>query len=214
MSSALAIYAAALHRAAGGTDGRLQMTRADGTKVKHLDTATWCADLRGGDTGVLARCAGPTLDIGCGPGRLTAALTTRGLPALGIDISRTAIRLARARSAPAMARSVFAPLPDEGCWQHALLIDGNLGIGGDPRRLLRRCTELIGAAGTVLVEVEPPGTATWHGDVAISDHRRTSEMFAWSVVSVDHIGELAADAALAVADLWTEEERWFACLTR
>lgn len=214
MSSALTIYAAALHRAAGGTDGRLRLVSDDGTRVHQVDPAAWFAERRGGDSSVLERCSGSTLDVGCGPGRLTAALARRGIPALGIDISAAAVRLAHARGAAALARSVFEPLPDEGSWQHALLIDGNLGIGGDPRRLLLRCIELIGVAGTVIVEIEPPGTATWHGRVAICDGRRTSEMFAWSVVGFDQIGALAAAAGLLVDELWTEEKRWFASLTR
>ncbi|MEK8104179.1 class I SAM-dependent methyltransferase [Micromonospora sp. M12] len=32
---------------------------------------------------VAARCGGPTIDLGCGPGRLTRALAQRGLVALG-----------------------------------------------------------------------------------------------------------------------------------
>ena len=37
---------------------------------------------------------------------------------------------------PALRRSVFDPLPGEGRWGTALLLDGNIGIGGDPRALL------------------------------------------------------------------------------
>jgi 2-polyprenyl-3-methyl-5-hydroxy-6-metoxy-1,4-benzoquinol methylase len=48
------------------------------------------------------RCHGPTLDVGCGPGRLTAALTERGVDALGIDISLEAVRQTRDRGAPAV----------------------------------------------------------------------------------------------------------------
>lgn len=208
----MGVYAAALHRAASGADCALRLTTADGVELKLFDPAVWYAELTGADVTVVDRCAGPTIDIGCGPGRLTAALAERGVPALGIDISPVAVRLAAVRGARALERSVFEPLPGEGTWAHALLIDGNLGIGGDPRRLLRRCAHLIAATGTVLVELEPPGTPTWQGEVAISDAWRTSEVFAWSIVSVDRVAELASDVGLRVGDIWTEERRWFASL--
>jgi SAM-dependent methyltransferase len=43
----------------------------------------------------LVRDHGPVADLGCGPGRLTAHLTTLGLPAFGIDVSPKMIELAR-----------------------------------------------------------------------------------------------------------------------
>ena len=38
------------------------------------------------DLALLAHCTGRTLDIGCGPGRLTAALAALGHVVLGIDV--------------------------------------------------------------------------------------------------------------------------------
>ena len=48
-----------------------------------------------GDASILDRCQGHTLDVGSGPGRLTVALAERGVPALGIDITPSAVQLAR-----------------------------------------------------------------------------------------------------------------------
>src|SRR5439155_8036 len=87
---------------------------------------------RPGDGGLLARCSGPTLDVGCGPGRLVAALAAAGLPTLGVDISAEAVRQARRRGAPAQRTCVFTPIAGEGAWQHLLLADGNIGIGRCP----------------------------------------------------------------------------------
>jgi SAM-dependent methyltransferase len=212
--SAVGVYSAALRRAARGDAATLRLISADGRHTRRLDPAAWCAKPSAGDASVVTRCTGATLDVGCGPGRLTAELAARGVPALGIDIAPAALRLATARGATVLARSVFDPLPSEGRWGHALLIDGNLGIGGDPVRLLRRCRDLVRPGGTVLTEVEPPGTPTWQGDVAISDDSRTSELFSWSIVGLDRIEGLAHDAGLRILDVWTKERRWFASLQR
>ena len=93
--------------------------------------------------------------MGCGPGRLTVALTERGIPALGVDISRAAVARTRQAGAPALHRSVFDPLPGQGRWATVLLADGNIGIGGLPARLLRRCAQLLAPGGRILIEAEP-----------------------------------------------------------
>jgi hypothetical protein len=38
-----------------------------------------------------------------------------------------------------------------------LLLDGNIGIGGDPHRLLRRVRELLTPTGRLLVELDVDG---------------------------------------------------------
>jgi SAM-dependent methyltransferase len=214
MTSAMGVYSAALRRAASGATGTLRLATADGRHTHLVDTAAWYGGVDDADASVLGRCDGPTLDVGCGPGRLTAALTERGVPALGVDINATAVRLARERGAEAEIRCVFGELPDEGGWQHLLLIDGNLGIGGDPGRLLRRCAQVIAPGGQIMVEVEPPGTPSWHGPVTITHAERTSETFDWSVVGADRLPQLSRRTGLRVAEQWTRGHRWFACLTR
>jgi len=69
------------------------------------------------DEAVTQMCTGPTIELGCGPGRLVARLMQRGIPALGIDRSTTAIRLAGCGGAPALLGDVFEPLPGTGRWQ-------------------------------------------------------------------------------------------------
>jgi SAM-dependent methyltransferase len=143
----LAVYGTALRRAAAGWQAHLTAVDATG-RVRAFPAGAWCGGLRDGDQGLLDRCGGPTLDVGCGPGRLAGALAGRGQVALGVDVSAEAVRQARRRGVSALCRDVYAaPLPGEGRWRRVLLADGNIGIGGDPPRLLRRCRRLAGAAG-------------------------------------------------------------------
>src|SRR6201997_2749709 len=110
------------------------------------------------DDAVTRMCVGPTIELGCGPGRLVARLIRRGIPALGIDRSATAIRLAGRGGAPALLGDVFEPLPGVGRWRTVLLVDGNVGLGGDPRRILARAAELLGRGGRCVAEVGAGGT--------------------------------------------------------
>jgi SAM-dependent methyltransferase len=210
----LVVYAAALRRAAAGERSDLTAV-GTGEQVRGYLAATWCGDLRDGDEGLLHRCAGPTLDVGCGPGRLAGTLVARGQAALGIDVSAEALRLARHRGVRALRRDVFSRLPDEGRWQRVLLVDGNIGINGDPARLLRRCRGLAAPDGRILVEVDPPGARTWAGLIRIGVAGGTlSTPFPWAYLSVDDLTLFAAVAGLRVRERWTEAGRWFASLAR
>src|SRR4029453_1954232 len=93
----------------------------------------WLAPLTEVDRRVLARSDGPVLDVGCGPARHTLALGAEGVPTLGIDITGATLAVARPRGALVLLRSVFDPIPGEGRWGTVLLLDGNVGIGGDER---------------------------------------------------------------------------------
>jgi SAM-dependent methyltransferase len=209
--SGVAVFDAAINRAAAGMPATFTARHAGGG-VLRFDPGAWCQDDIAGDAALLGRCTGPTLDVGCGPGRLTGALIGAGRPALGIDISATAVRLARRRGAVALRRDVFDPVPGTGRWRHLLLADGNIGIGGDPRRLLRRCHELLGPAGRLHTELAPPGTPAWSGLATVQAPSGPASPLSWACVPVDDIPALASAAALRILDTWTEAGRWFATL--
>ena len=148
---------------------------------------------------LLERCRGRTIDVGCGPGRLVAGLTALGVPALGIDISPEAVRQARSRGALAIRRDVFAPLPGEGRWDCALLADGNIGIGGDPDRLLARIRRLVRPDGRVVVELGAEGADVVRHRWRLRVEGRVTPVFDWAVVGLDAI-ERVADAAGFIVD--------------
>ncbi|ALC19399.1 class I SAM-dependent methyltransferase [Streptomyces pristinaespiralis] len=134
--------------------GPLFLRRHDGWLLP-LEVERWCAEPDAADRTVLSHSQGAVLDIGCGPGRLVAALAARGRTALGIDISPEAVARTIRVGGSALHRSVFDPLPREGHWDTALLIDGNTGIGGDPRALLSRVSELVRPGGLLIAEAAP-----------------------------------------------------------
>jgi SAM-dependent methyltransferase len=185
--------------------------RLDGGPAFPLDVDRWLGPVTAADEAVLDRAAGPVLDVGCGPGRHVAALAARGVPALGIDASPDAVRLARVRhGAAALEGSIFGHVPGAGIWNCALLLDGNLGIEGDPVRLLRRVRELLAAGGTVLAETGRPGRRTRVVHLRLEDERDHSGSFPWAFVGLDGLPAIAQAAGLRVADTWSHSGRWFA----
>jgi SAM-dependent methyltransferase len=206
MRSALDVYGRAV-----AEGGRLRWLDRSGRSAP-LPLYRWTAEETPGDRGLLDRCAGPVLDVGCGPGRLAAGLLARGVAALGVDISPAAVARARARGAAVLVRSVYDRLPGEGRWRTAVLADGNVGIGGDPLRLLCRLRELLAPYGTVLVEVGAPGTSSGPEVLRLVDDLGVSEEFPWAHLAIGDVAPLAATAGLTAAETWTEAGRWFTAL--
>jgi len=197
----------------GRSANLLLVDPAGGRPPQRVPVARWCGGLRTGDEALLTHCHAATLDVGCGPGRLAAALARRAVPVLGIDISAEAIRQARHRGAPARLACVLTSDLDQR-WQHVLLADGNIGIGGRPYRLLARCAALLRPGGDLLVEVGPPGTASWAGLVELAVGGKRSTPFPWAVVGIDDIPVIAGRAGMRIRETWTEARRWFARISR
>ncbi|MFV2103037.1 class I SAM-dependent methyltransferase [Micromonospora sp. LOL_024] len=209
--NAVAVFDTAIDRAAAGIPAGFTARHASGA-VYRFDPAAWCRDVIAGDGALIAACTGHTLDVGCGPGRLTSALADAGRTVLGIDLSASAVRLARRRGAPALQRDVFGPVPGTGRWRHLLLADGNIGIGGDPYRLLRRCRQLLAAEGHLHTELAPAGTPAWSGTATVQTPEGARSL-RWACVPLDNLPGLAEATAMRVLHTWTEGGRWFATLT-
>jgi SAM-dependent methyltransferase len=193
---------------------RCWLELATGERIS-LPTERWRATPDPGDELLLSSCTGPTIDIGCGPGRLTAALTERGVVALGTDVSEVAVRLTHLAGAAAVRRDIFDRQPGEGRWRHALLADGNIGIGGDPVRLLSRVRKLLRTGGSMLVEVDPPGSGLRHGRVRVStDEADGTRWFDWAWLGADAAAETASRVGLTTRWLREAGGRWFTELVR
>lgn len=194
-------------RTAQGFDAALEgrsarLLRSDG-RTDALPVARWLAPADAGDRWLLDRCTGPVLDVGCGPGRLVAALLDRGVPALGVDVSPAAQRLCRLRGVPMVLGDVFEPLPPTWRgrpWAQVLLADGNIGIGGDPARLLARVRELLDPAGSVLVETDPDPAVCWWGTVRVPEVDGPGLALPWACVGSAALRDLAGPAGWSVAE--------------
>jgi SAM-dependent methyltransferase len=164
------------------------------------------------DGTVVGLCSGPTLDLGCGPGRLVAHLIQRGIPALGVDQSATAVGLARRSGAPALHRDVFEPLPGTGRWHTVVLADGNVGLGGDPRRILARAGELLRRGGRCVAEFDTAAKGIRTRWVRLESARTVGPWFRWAAVGIDSAEWLAEHAGLTVTGFHPAGDRVLASL--
>ncbi|MEW6471311.1 MAG: methyltransferase domain-containing protein [Actinomycetota bacterium] len=188
--------------------------RSHDGRALPLDAHRWHDEATPAERALLALLSGPVLDVGCGPGRLVVGLARRGTVALGIDPAPGAVEIARRRGAPVLQRSVFDVVPGQGRWRTVLLVDGNIGIGGDPVRLLQRCRALCAPAGTIVAEVEPPGVGFARHRARLERGATHGPWFPWAVVGVDALAGVAAPAGLRVRRVVhvEDEQRWFAHL--
>ncbi|MDQ1034145.1 SAM-dependent methyltransferase [Streptomyces sp. V3I8] len=191
--------------------GPLFLRRADGWLLP-LEVERWCARADAVDLDILGRCEGSVLDVGCGPGRLVAELAGQGRRVLGIDVSAAAVTRTTRLGGPALHRSVFEPLPAEGRWNTVLLVDGNVGIGGDPRALLARTGQLLAPGGLLIAEAVSSDVDE-RVRVHITDaHGSPGTPFPWARVGTRALLRYAARADWTVVDQWTSGGRSFVSL--
>ena len=181
---------------------------SDGDSVP-LDLDRWVGVPTPEERTLLTSVLPPVLDVGCGPGRHVIALAERGIVTLGVDVSPVAVELARRSGAPVIERSIFERVPAAGRWGTALLLDGNIGIGGDAVTLLSRLRDIIRPRGRVLAELEGPGRPTGSATAWIEKDGVRSPPFPWARVSVDGIEDIARAGRFTPRSWWTENGRWF-----
>jgi SAM-dependent methyltransferase len=198
---------------ARGLDGDDLFVRREDGELVALPLAQWLGPLAPADYRALEHVKAPVLDVGCGPGRHVSALARSGVLAFGVDAAPAAARHARSRGAHVLVGSIFGRLPGAGAWGSALLLDGNIGIGGRPDALLARLRALLAPGGLVICEVGAPGSETRRELVRLEHADGShSSWFGWARMAAGDIAAVAARAQLALDDLFCEEERWFAIL--
>lgn len=180
--------------------------------VRQLEVDRWLNDVDAVDLRILERVCGPALDVGCGPGRHVEALTQRGIDVLGIDLTPDFVAVAQRSQRSVVLHSVFDPVPGGAQWNWVLMLDGSIGIGGDPVALLRRVGCLLAPGGQVLVETEPPEQRSERLTMVIQSEAKGDAWFDWATVTTSDISRVARAAHLGLADRWEDSGRWFAQL--
>lgn len=205
-------YAGALR---GGELLYLRDARERSTHRVTMDVSRWNADADQADLTLLASVTGPVLDIGCGPGRMVRAALGLGLQALGLDVSPAAIAMASGLGGTYVEGSVFDRVPGEGIWQTALLVDGNIGIGGDIPALLARCRDLLAASGEIVIELhsDPEHDEHYMGQV-VDSHGGTSAVFPWAEIGRKPLLALLPELGLRRVQCWEIDGRSFCRLAK
>ena len=208
-------YARALRAADSGVLYLEELRDDESLSQSSMDFARWNGAADRVDVALLGSVRGPVLDVGCGPARMVRAAVAMGLTVLGLDVSPTAVELGRAAGLPMYEGSVFEQLPDEGGWHTVLLVDGNVGIGGDVTRLLTRCTELLSPDGELVIELhfDPTRDHRYMGRL-VDIHGAYSESFPWAEVGLSGVSRRATDAGLELRHAWSAGSRRFCRLTK
>jgi SAM-dependent methyltransferase len=206
---ALSVYEDALLGAPEG-GGALHAVGEDGSR-RHLPIGRWLGTPDATEESVLERAVGPVLDIGCGVGRHVVALRRRGVRAVGVEISSVATAIARERGAEVIHGSAFEQ-PTASEWRTILLLDGNIGIGGDATSLLCRAAALLLPGGAVLVELEADAGAPRAQRVRLEGAQATSHWVPWHFVGYGEIDQIATPVGFGVVERWTAGDRRFAQL--
>jgi SAM-dependent methyltransferase len=192
---------------------RLALRSVEGVELP-LEVGRWMGIPDVHEERALALAIAPVLDVGCGPARHTIALLRRGVGALGLDESPAIVGLATRRGASVLQGSVFDPVPGQGLWGSVLLLDGNIGIGGDPYRLLRRVRALLRPGGRALAELDSTDSTLHRLLVHVTGIPvgAPEERFAWATVGPRAMSSLARAAGFHRPELWRDGRRWFASL--
>jgi SAM-dependent methyltransferase len=203
-------WAAALR---GASTGLSLVSEDPAAEVEPLDVARWIAPADAADRSALAGLSGPLLDVGCGPGRMVRAALDAGLQAYGVDADPVAVAMCRADGLPVLRRNLFDRLPLEGAWSSLLLLDGNVGIGGDVPAMLARCRALLRPGGALVVEAHADPTRNAAALRRVRDAAGgVSEAFPWSQVGMPAL--LGAADGFVLDDRWIADGRSFARLRR
>ena len=200
---------------ATGEDLHPRLLRLADGRLLPLPVARWAGPVDVADESLLVRALGPVLDVGCGPGRLTAALHRRGVEVLGLELVDEIPVLAREAGAPLHLGDIYGPVPHPRTWQTILLADGNIGIGGDVTRMLARCSELIADAGEIVVEIHPDAEhdRTFTGRL-VDTQGHESEEFPWAEIGLAAILRRASALHLDLRQAWRLDDRNFCRLAK
>ena len=120
--------------------------------------------------------------------------------------------LGGSRRSAGLLGDVFDPLPGSGQWQTVLLVDGNIGLGGDPLRILGRAAELLCRGGRCVTEFDAEAIGIRVRWVRLESAGDIGPWFRWASVGVDSADALAAQVGLTLTGVRLIGSRVIACL--
>lgn len=165
----------------------------------HYRVQDWLVRANDFERSLLRTARGPLVDIGCGPGRMLVAAAELGLAACGVDSNSLAAEHARKQGATVFQQSVFDPLP--GSFQTLLLLDGNIGIGGDPQALLKHLHTMAAPGARLIVETDQLLTLEARYQAILVDSAgRSSETFDWARLGAEPLQRHAANAGWSLVN--------------
>jgi hypothetical protein len=88
-----------------------------------------------------------------------------------------------------------------------------LRLGGDPLRVLRRATDLLGRGGNCIVEFDAMARGVRHDWVRLESSRAIGPWFRWASVGIDCAAEMAEKASLTLTKIHPIGNRVVASLT-
>ena len=97
-------------------------------------------------------------------------------------------------------------------WDGVLVLDGNVGIGGDPLLLLCRVRDLLRPTGVLLLELDPQDV-TDRGPARLCAGPVSSSPFPWARLGAGGLPAVARCSDPAVLDTWSSAGRSFALLS-
>jgi len=177
-----------------------------------LDTSRWSGPADAVDRVIVARSEPPVIDLGCGPGRMVQALSESGRPALGVDMSSVAVEMSMTRGGLALRRRIEEPLPAEGRWGTALLMDTNIGLGGDVAALLARCVDLVIPGGLIICEVDRVPDRHEVHSVVLQTRDVASAPLPWARIGAAALMQVATSLDLLLVEEWISGDRAFVAL--
>jgi ubiquinone/menaquinone biosynthesis C-methylase UbiE len=151
------------------------------------------------------RCGERLLDVGCGPGLLTAEAMAAGAPAFGVDLSLTSLVLARRRNPrPLLACANAEALPfRDGCVRHVACI-GTLEHFLSAERALAEMRRVLAPHGRACVMVPNSRAPKWLLEAKLlrrhhpDSHERAATLETWR--------ELLTRCGFAVE--WLGRDEW------
>ena len=93
-----------------------------------------------------------------------------------------------------------------------MLADGNVGIGGDPRRVLRRAGELLHSGGRCVAEFEGESQGIVARWVRLESSKTIGPWFRWATVGIEGARQLADQVGLTVTAVHEIGDRRLATL--